>query len=144
MRGLHSLGLLIGRLCICAIFILAGIGKIMNWDATSQYMASKGMTMIPLFLALAIIIELLGGLLVLVGYRTRITAIILLLYLIPVTYLFHDFWHADAAAKELQTIEFLKNLAIFGGLVLLATSGAGLFSIDRDRCHHRQPQPIDK
>ena len=134
IKGLQSFGKLLGRIALSAVFILAAVGKILDWDGTAHYMAAKGMTMIPLFLILAIIVELLGGLALLVGFRTRIAAAILLLFLIPVTGIFHDFWNAEEAQKQIQTIMFLKNLAIFGGLLYVVSSGPGGCSVDACRC----------
>lgn len=129
---MKSFGMLLGRFALCLVFILSGVNKVMHWDETIQFMASKGMTMIPLFLLLSILLEVFGGVFLLFGFRTRITATLLLLYLIPVTAIFHNFWSADEASKQLQTIMFLKNVAIFGGLVYVATLGAGMLSVDRE------------
>lgn len=126
-----SFSLLIGRILLSAIFILAGVGKFMDMEGTSQYMASKGFTMIPLFLISAAVVEILGGLSLLTGYFTRIGATILILFLIPTTLIFHDFWNQVGQERQMQMIEFLKNLAIFGGLFYVLGSGAGKFSIDR-------------
>lgn len=123
----------LGRLFISAIFILSGIGKFFNFDATAQYMASQGMTMIPFFLIGAALIEIVGGLSLLLGCRARIGALLLLLYLIPTTIIFHNFWMLEGAAREAQIIEFMKNLAIFGGLWYIIGGGPGRFSIDAAR-----------
>lgn len=135
MNYLCSFTLFLGRLCLSSIFILAGLNKFMDYNATAQYMAAKGFTMIPFFLVSAAIIEILAGILLLIGYRTRIAAAALLLYLIPTTLIFHDFWYiGDLAARQAQIIEFLKNLAIFGGLLYVAGSGPGKCSVDACCC----------
>lgn len=121
----------LGRLALCAIFILAGIGKFMDYEGTAKYMESAGMTMIPVFLYAAAVVEILGGLSLLLGFKARIGAIVLLLFLIPTTLIFHSFWHLEGADRSLQQIMFLKNLAIFGGLLYVAACGAGKFSVDR-------------
>lgn len=145
MKFLCSSMMFLGRICIAAIFILAGIGKFMDFDGTATYMASKGMTMIPLFLFGAATIEILGGLSLVLGYKTRLGAAILLLFLIPTTYIFHDFWNLEGAERTSQQIEFLKNLAIFGGLLYVIAVGAGRCACDA--CCHKeknvteQPQP---
>lgn len=137
MSSLSPFGFLLGRICISTIFILAAINKVMDYEGTAQYMASKGMTMVPVFLILAGLVEFIGGLFVLLGYRTRLGAILLLLFLIPTTIIFHDFWNqTDMASKHLQLNEFLKNLAIFGGLLYVLCVSAGRFSIDRFRYHN--------
>lgn len=130
MSLLISLGLLVGRILISTIFILAGIGKFLDYNGTAQYMAAKGMTMIPIFLIAAALIEIIAGLAVLLGCKTRWGATLLLLYIIPTTLIFHDFWNQQGAERQMQMIEFLKNHAIMGGLLYVICTGAGRFSID--------------
>lgn len=125
-----SVCMLIGRLCVCAIFILAGISKFAHFGPSVQEVASKGLPFASILLIIAAIVEILGGLSLLFGYKTRFWATILMLYLIPVTYFFHNFWSADEAHAQLQMIEFLKNLAIFGGLWVIIGVGAGKLSVD--------------
>lgn len=127
--------LFVGRICISIIFLLAASDKLLDYSGTASYMASKGFTMIPFFLYGAALVELVGGLSILLGYKSRIGAILLLLYLIPVSYLFHDFWNAEAAARGIQQAMFFKNLAIFGGLLYVLGSGPGAISFDRFCCH---------
>ncbi len=79
---------------------------------------------------LAAVVELACGLAVLAGFKTRIVAWVLFLYLIPVTFFFHNFWAAQGAEQQTQMINFLKNAAIMGGLLLLAVNGAGAYSAD--------------
>lgn len=130
MSFLHTLGMFLGRLCLSVVFIFGGLGKFMDYDSTAQYMASKGFTFIPFFLVSAALVELIGGLSLLLGLKVRWGAAILLLFLIPTTLIFHDFWNLFGAAKQTQMINFLKNLAIFGGLTYVLINGAGRFSID--------------
>lgn len=125
-----SIGKLIGRLLLCIIFIVAGIGKFLNYNATLDYMAAQGITFTAFFLIVAAIIEILGGLSLLLGYKTRIGALVLFLYLIPVTVLFHNFWSLEGADRQAQFVEFLKNLAILGGLAYVANAGPGCISLD--------------
>ena len=133
---LCSLGLLLGRLCISTLFILAGVGKLLDYNGTYQYMHAKGMLAIPFFLIGAAVVEILGGISLLVGYKTRIGAAALLLFLIPVTTIFHNFWAAeDVMARQLQLTEFLKNLAVFGGLLYVLSTGPGKMSVDAGCCH---------
>lgn len=125
MKFLRSFIMFLARLCIAATFILAGISKFINFDATMAYMTSKGMTLVPLFLFGAAFVEILGGLSLVFGYKTRLGAAILLLFLIPTTYIFHDFWNLNGADRAAQQIEFFKNLAIFGGLLYVVATGPG-------------------
>lgn len=134
MNCICSLGMFIGRVCISIIFLLSGIGKFMDPESTSQYMAAKGMVMIPFFLYSAAIIEIIGALSLLLGFKARIGALLLILFLIPVTVIMHDFWNVDIASRNLQQILFLKNISILGGLLYVASSGAGNFSLDACCC----------
>lgn len=132
----------IGRLCIAAIFILSGVGKFFNWDQTAAYMASKGLTMVPLFLIGAALVEIIGGLTLVFGYKTRWGATLLLLYLIPTTVIFHDFWNQSGAEYMTQQIEFLKNLAIFGGLLYVISVGSGGCAVDACCCKAKKPEDV--
>jgi putative oxidoreductase len=127
----QSLAALTGRIFLSAIFLLSAFNKITDWNGTSAYMVAKGMPAVPLLLAGAIAFELLGGLSVLLGFFGRVGAVALIVYLIPTTLIFHNFWAADAAQYQNQTIHFLKNLAIMGGLFMVAARGTDGLSADR-------------
>ena len=84
-------------------------------------------------LALTIIIELGGGIMLLAGLRAKEVALIIFLFLIPVTVVFHGYWSIeDAAAQSKEQIAFMKNLAIMGGLLFIAAFGAGKFAVDKE------------
>ena len=141
MKFLRSLFMFIARLCLAAIFLWAGVGKWIYYDQTVQYMASKGLTMIPLLLTIASIVEVLGALSLIFGYKTRLGALILALFLILTTAIFHDFWNAAGADQTAQMINFYKNLAIFGGLIYVICNGAGWFAIDTYNARAKQSHP---
>lgn len=130
MSTSSGISLFIGRLCMCAIFIITGVWKFVNFDGVSQEMSAKGFPMVSFFLISAAILEILGGLSLFLGYKTRFWAALLMLYLIPVTIIFHDFWNAAEAQRYAQIIEFLKNLTIFGGLWDVIGAGPGRISLD--------------
>jgi len=122
-----------GRILLSQIFIIAGLSKIGDWGGTSAYMASKGMPMVPLLLPAAIAVELLGGLSLLLGFFSRYGALLLILFLLPATFIFHDFWNipeSEAMALRMQMIMFMKNMAIMGGLSYIVSFGSGALSID--------------
>jgi putative oxidoreductase len=123
MDSLRNTGALIGRIMIAYIFVTAGIEKIPGASATMQYMASAGLphSLIPIFLVLTIVVELLGGLMLVFGWHAELAALIMFLYMIPVTLIFH--------VSTGQTIEWAKNLAIMGGLLMIAVYGPGGFSL---------------
>jgi putative oxidoreductase len=104
--------------------------KVFNWETTAEHMAGQGMFAVPVFLFLAILVEVLGGLSVILGYKARLGAVVLALYLIPVTLVFHHFWTFEGAAMQNQMQHFMKNLTIIGGLLTLAAAGAGRLSLD--------------
>jgi putative oxidoreductase len=114
-----------GRLLLAAIFILSGIGKVAAPAATIGYIASTGLPFATLGFAAAVAVELGGGILLAVGYQTRIVATVLALFSIVTALIFHH-----AFGDQNQMIHFLKNVAIAGGLLQVAAFGAGAFSID--------------
>jgi putative oxidoreductase len=124
---------LLGRILISIVFILGGIGKITGFSMEEGMVAAKHMPLPAVALGVALLIELLGGLAVLFGVFTRVVAWILFIYLIPTTLLFHNFWAMSGMDMVDNMIHFQKNLAIMGGLLLLAAYGAGAFSVDSSR-----------
>jgi putative oxidoreductase len=108
----------IGRLCLSAIFIVLGVLDILHWQGTVGYLAMK-MPAPSLMLACAIILKIGGGILLLTGQKIQLGAVALIVFMIPATLLFHNFWAAPAAEYQNQLIQFLKNLAIIGGLLMV-------------------------
>jgi len=125
MEWLKSLASLVGRILLVLIFLHSGIGKIENFEGTGQYMAKYGMPYIPFFLFGAIVFELAGSVLVILGYYARFGALLLLLFLIPTTIIFHTNF-----GDPNQMIHLMKNVSMFGGLLVLLAVGAGRFSMD--------------
>src|ERR1700691_4066209 len=125
---------LVGRVLISLIFVLSGFMKIMGFGMMAGVLHSKGFPMASVALALTILIELGGGLSLLVGFQARAAAWILFLFLIPTTLLFHNFWAvAPGMEQQDQMAHFLKNMAIMGGLLGVAANGAGRLSVDAKR-----------
>jgi putative oxidoreductase len=116
---------LIGRVLLVLIFLESGIGKIGNFEGTAQYMAQFGMPYTNFFLFGAIFFELVGSVTVISGYFTRFGALLLIIFLIPTTLIFHTHF-----ADPMQKIHFMKNVSMFGGCLILLTAGAGRFSLD--------------
>jgi len=123
---------LLARLFIAAIFLASAIGnKIPQFQETAAYMASEGVPNPKFALFGAIGLLLIGGISVVLGAWTRFGSIFLLVFLVAATYYFHDFWKfADPGQRQLQTIQFMKNLAIGGGLLSLVAFGGGPWSVD--------------
>jgi putative oxidoreductase len=122
---------LAGRILLAVIFIISGFGKLTAFAATAGYMASKGLPMVPVLLVLTILVELGGGILLAVGFKARWAALAIFLFLIPTTLVFHKFWGIDAAQAQMQQTQFLKNLAIMGGMLYVFAFGPGAYSADR-------------
>jgi putative oxidoreductase len=121
---------LLGRILLSLIFVMSGLSKIGGWEQTSGYMASKGMPMVPIFLLGAIVFEVLGGLTVLLGFKAKLGATALIIFLIPTTFIFHNFWTLEGMERQMQMAMFMKNLSIMGGLLLVVGLGPGPLSFD--------------
>jgi putative oxidoreductase len=122
---MKALGALIGRILLVLIFVNSGIGKIGNFEGTAQVMAQHGMPYTSFFLAGAIFLELVGSVTVILGYFTRFGALLLIVFLIPTTLIFHTNF-----ADQVQMIMFMKNVSMLGGCLILLAQGAGRFSLD--------------
>ena len=131
MQTIPKILAVLGRILLSAIFISSGYHKITGWEQTANYMAAKALPMVPVLLVGAILVEIVGGLSVVVGFKARIGAALLIVFLIPTTVIFHDFWAYEAPQQQDQLINFMKNLAILGGLFQIAAVGPGPWSIDK-------------
>ena len=132
MNGTRDLAALVGRVLIAVLFILSGYGKIGGFDGTVQALAGKGLPLPQVAAAIAVAIELGGGLLLAVGWKTRwVAAIAIMLFTIAASFLFHDFWNMADAARRTNEIMFMKNIAIIGGLLMVVAFGPGRYSVDK-------------
>ncbi|MEX1098221.1 MAG: DoxX family protein [Planctomycetales bacterium] len=120
----------LGRLLLSMIFVMSGAMKLAQWDQTAQQMTKEGMLAVPFFLAAAAAVEICGGLSVLLGWQARYGALLLALFLVPVTAIFHDFWTYQEPERLNQMMHFSKNATIIGGLLMVAALGAGPVSLD--------------
>ena len=120
----------LGRMLLTAVFLMSGANKVVHWSQTADQMTKEGMVAVPFFLAMAVLFEVGGGLSVLLGVKARLGAFALIVFLVPVTLIFHDFWQYQGQAQMQQTIHYAKNLAIVGGLLAVLTHGAGPISFD--------------
>ena len=113
----------LGRIFLSTIFLIEGINKIFNYESTIEYMENFN---VPEYLAIpAIIVEILFPLLLIVGYQTKISALVLAIFTLATALIFHtDF------TNQMQLISFLKNFAIAGGFLIIFVNGAGKYSID--------------
>ena len=119
---------LAGRILLAILFILAGVGKLGDPAGTQGYIASVGLPLPVLAYIVALVVEIGGGVLLLVGYRARLTAVVLAIFTVATAVFFHH-----ALGDRNQFIHFMKNLAITGGLLQVVAFGAGAFSLDNRR-----------
>ena len=127
---------LVGRLLFALIFLVSGLQKIVGFEEYVAYIQAYGVPWALLLLGGAIAVEVGGGLLLVLGYQTRWAAVLLCLFLIPATLVFHtDF------GEPQQATTFLKNLAIMGGLLFVVQAGAGPVSLDARAKRQQQRVP---
>jgi len=119
-----------GRLLLALMFVLAGYGKITGYDGTAGYMVSAGLPMVGVLLPLTILVELGGGIALIVGWKTRWAALLLAAFTVLATLLFHNFWAMSGDEVMTNTLFFYKNVAVIGGLLTVFAFGPGRFSID--------------
>jgi len=122
---------LVGRILLAIMFITSGFGKLTGFDGTVGYIASKHLPLPQVGAVIAILAELGGGLLLLVGFKARWAALALAIFTLAAGILFHDFWNADAASKMMQSINFWNNVTIAGGMLTVFAFGPGRYSVDK-------------
>jgi putative oxidoreductase len=133
MTLVEKFGPLLGRILIALLFIPAGISKITGFGGTVGYIASKGLPLPQVAAAGTIVVEIVVGLALLVGFKARYAALILAAFTVVASVLFHNFWAMPEAQKMMQQLMFTKNFAIVGGLLFVAAFGAGPLSVDNRR-----------
>ncbi|MDJ0647397.1 MAG: DoxX family protein [Xenococcaceae cyanobacterium MO_188.B19] len=123
------------RICLCLIFLKAGISHILGYSGTVEMMANKGLPIPAVLLIFTIAFQLLGGLSLLLGYKVNIGSTLLIIFLIPATLAFHN---------PISDINgFLKNIGLIGGLLMVINAGAGALSID-SMSTKKQPQETEE
>jgi putative oxidoreductase len=123
---LDALWMLLGRIAIGVLFAPSGWGKLMDPSGLTKMLTAKGAPAPEAFAYLGGAVECIGGVLLIIGLKTRCTALLLIIFTIVATLLAHQFW-VDPG----QRIQFFKNLAIIGGLLFVFARGAGPLSVDR-------------
>ncbi|HEY1391859.1 MAG TPA: DoxX family protein [Methylibium sp.] len=127
---LDKFGPLLGRILIAALFIPTGFSKITDFQGTMGYVSSVHLPLPAVAVVVAIVIEFGGGIALLAGYKARWVALALALFTLLSAIFFHNFWASPPDQVMMQTINFWKNVAIAGGLLFVASFGAGPMSID--------------
>jgi putative oxidoreductase len=145
---------LAARIALSQIFVLSGVNHLLTWGGTIKLMTGKGMAMqsvlggsgkvlVHLMLTGAVAFLLIGGLSVLLGTRARLGAVLLIVFLIPTTLIFHDFWNCNGQERMLQTINFMKNTGLGGGLLMVLAFGSGTLSLNGFRWRRSKNTPAD-
>jgi len=124
-----------GRVLLGLYFIGPGLNKVFAFETNANYMADHGMILIPFFLVLTIVIQLGGGAAMVAGYRTKIVAFVLAGLTLVISLVMHDFWTLPAGELQTghETQNFVKNMGIMAGLLVLAGLGGGAWSLDARR-----------
>lgn len=133
MEALNRFGPLLGRILIAFIFVFAAYGKITGFEGTVGYIASKGMPVPQLAAIGAILIEMGGGLMLVLGLKARWAAAALFVFTLLTALIFHDFWAAAADQAQNQMIHFMKNISMAGGLLYVLVHGSGPLSLDKGK-----------
>jgi putative oxidoreductase len=123
----------VARAAIALIFLWSGAGKLLALEGTTAYMHQFGVPFAALLVWVVATLELGGGLALVIGWQTRLSAAAIALYTLVAALIFHPFWATDAAHALDAQIHFMKNVAIFGGLLMLLADGAGRYSLDARR-----------
>ncbi len=152
MNVIRGILAFLGRLAISLIFLVsAAANKIPQFSNVAEAMAAEGVPQDPvlgiaghkLLLMAAIVFLILGSISVTIGYKARVGAFMLLVFLGAATYYFHDFWNAPAEQQQIEVIQFMKNLALMGTMVFLIANGAGPGSLDRRHARSPASEPIE-
>lgn len=118
------------RFLVALIFIMSGVGKLFGFTETAAMMESVGFPAPSPFLIAAICLEIIGGILLVIGYKAWWAALALIVFLVPATIIFHAANLADPVQGQQQMIHVLKNLAILGALLKFMADGAGAYALD--------------
>ncbi len=133
MNALQAPLSLVGRLLLALLFVPAGFSKIGGFAGTVGYITSAGLPAPTIAAIVAIIVEVVGGLALVFGLGTRLAALALALFTVAAAFGFHAYWAVPADQQFMQQLLFFKNIAITGGLLVLAAFGAGAWSVDGKR-----------
>lgn len=130
-EGQRDIIILLARVLLMILFILSGWSKLTGFEGTVNYMTSLGAPAPMLAAAVAVIMEFAVGILLVLGFYTRPLAFLFALFVLGTALIGHPFWNMVDPERSANMTQFLKNMSITGGLLLLAVSGAGRFSLDR-------------
>jgi putative oxidoreductase len=124
---------LAGRVLLATMFVLAGFSKIGGFDGTAGYIASVGLPFAELLTALTIVVEIGAGLALIVGFQTRIAALLLAGFTLAASVLFHNYWAMPADQAYVQQLMFMKNISVAGGLLIVVALGGGALGFSKGK-----------
>ena len=131
MQHLQTMCVLVGRFLLGMYFIIPGIQKITDFENMSAYMQAHDVPLIGVLLPLTILIQLAAGTALIVGFKGKLAAFILAGLTLVISIYMHDFWGMEEGVARMHEMQnFVKNMAIMGGLLVVAGLGTGKFSID--------------
>ncbi len=133
MNALQNPLALLGRILVALVFVPAGFGKIAGFADTVGYAAAAGLPLPTAGVAMAVAIELLGGIALLIGLGARFAALALAVFTLVASFYFHAYWGQPPEQQLMHQLMFFKNIAIVGGLLAFTAFGPGAFSIDARR-----------
>ncbi|MDO1527353.1 DoxX family protein [Fulvimonas sp. R45] len=123
--------LLLARILLMVLFVLFGWNKLTDFHGTAAYMGAEGLPLPAVAAIVVILMEFVVGLAIVLGFWTRPLALLMVLYTLGTALVGHHYWSMDGAERMANMINFYKNLAIAGGLLLLCLTGPGRYSVDR-------------
>ncbi len=130
----------LGRVLFALVFVFGAVGDFSR--PTIDYAAHSGVPEAHVLVPVAGLLSLVGGLMVMLGLQARLGAALLILFLVPVTLLMHRFWAvSDPQMRQIQFVNFMKNLSLLGGATLILYFGAGPMSVDAWLARRRAPTP---
>jgi len=143
-RTASDLALLLARIALSALFIPGGLRKLTDLAGFTASLQKQGVPFAEVLAPLGAGMEFLGGVAVLIGFQTRLAAVLLIVFTVIATLIAHRFWEFEGAARQMQQGQFFKNLAIVGGFLALWVSGAGRYALDHlwRRDHRRIERPV--
>lgn len=135
----------LGRILLSSIFLLTAIQELLDWKSTEQYflmsvtrwmngfqagdffasLLANLFPWMPWILLAGVVIKIVGSILLILGYNVRLGAVLIILFLIPATWVVHGFWMIPEADRALEMVMFVKNVSILGGLLVVLSIGKG-------------------
>jgi putative oxidoreductase len=125
-----DLAALLGRVLLVVVFLVYGFNNLMALGPATTFASSK-LPMADILVPVAAVLQLVAGLMIVIGFQVRIASVALIIFVLVATFAFHDFWNMTGPARSANATNFYKNLGLIGGLLVLIGTGPGRYSVDR-------------